>query len=86
MHTSDLTLSHKILLTWLSSKEMSKQSYLDLSSKSHKSCAKALSLWELETRTSWLFGLVHLNPIVWYYIWYYVWLNVVINKVFFIII
>ena len=44
----------KILLTWLSWKEMSKQSYLNLSFKSHKSCAKALSLWELGPRTLWL--------------------------------
>ena len=63
MHTSNITLSHKILLTWLPWKEMSKQSYLDLSSKSHKSCVKALSLWELGPRTSWLTHLyeVHLH-------------------------
>ena len=54
MHTSDTTLSHKILLTWLSWKKMSKKSYLDLSSKSHKSCAKSLSLWELGPGSSWL--------------------------------
>ena len=54
MHTSDFSLSHKILLTWLSWKAMPKQSYLDLSSKSHKSCVKALSLWELGPGSSWL--------------------------------
>ena len=63
MNTPDITLSHKILLTWLPWMEMSKQSYLDLSSKSHKSCAKALSLWELGPRTLWLTHLyeIHLH-------------------------
>ena len=54
MHTSDITLSPKILLTWLSWKKMSKQSYLDFSSKSTKSFAKTLSLWELGLGSSWL--------------------------------
>ena len=35
MHTSYITLSHKILLAYLSWKAMPKQSHLDLSSKSH---------------------------------------------------
>ena len=38
----------------LSWKEMSKQSYLDFSSESHKSCDKALSLWKLGPESSWL--------------------------------
>ena len=53
----------KILLTWLSWKAMPKQNHLDLSSKSHKSCAKALSLWELGPGSSWLnhFHEIHLH-------------------------
>ena len=44
----------KILLTYLSWKVVPKQSHSDLSFKSHKSCAKALSLWELGPGSSWL--------------------------------